>query len=155
VRFMAHAQARGSNRHIVVNPLLLQGAYYIATGLWPIVHLRSFMAATGPKRDTWLVQTFGALVAAVGMSLVRTRAHPSTGASLSVACALALSASELIFVAKGRIRSIYAIDAAVELSFAAGAIIARPSRRGEISMASRVSRADRTLRITDLSAPTP
>src|SRR4051794_2064938 len=51
------------------DPLRALSAYYFATGLWPIVHLRSFVALTGPKRDTWLVQTFGALVAATGVAL--------------------------------------------------------------------------------------
>ena len=45
------------------DPLLAQSVYYVSTGVWPIVHLRSFMALTGRKRDTWLVQTFGALAA--------------------------------------------------------------------------------------------
>lgn len=33
-----------------------QGVYFGATGLWPILHLPSFLFVTGPKIDTWLVQ---------------------------------------------------------------------------------------------------
>ena len=36
-----------------------QGAYYVASGLWPIFHRRSFEAVTGPKKDWWLVVTVG------------------------------------------------------------------------------------------------
>jgi hypothetical protein len=48
---------------------LMQSGFFVATGLWPIVHPSSFLAVTGPKRDIWLVKTFGALVAAVGVGL--------------------------------------------------------------------------------------
>ena len=34
--------------------LIPQGAFYAVSGLWSIVHLRSFEAVTGPKRDDWL-----------------------------------------------------------------------------------------------------
>jgi hypothetical protein len=41
---------------------ITQGTYYAATGLWPILWMRSFEAVTGPKQDHWLVKTVGALV---------------------------------------------------------------------------------------------
>src|SRR4051812_47162991 len=47
----------------------LQAAYYVATGVWPIAHMKSFEAVTGPKVDHWLVRTFGALVTAAGAAL--------------------------------------------------------------------------------------
>ena len=40
--------------------LASQGAFYLAAGLWPIVHRSSFERATGPKTDFWLVRTVGA-----------------------------------------------------------------------------------------------
>ncbi len=45
----------------------LQGIYYVATGLWPILNMRSFEMVTGPKRDKWLVKTVGALITAIGI----------------------------------------------------------------------------------------
>jgi uncharacterized protein (DUF2236 family) len=58
-------------------------AYYLATGLWPILHIRSFMAITGPKRDQWLVKAMGAVVAAVGaavaLSSLRERPPAESG----------------------------------------------------------------------------
>jgi hypothetical protein len=47
-----------------------QGLFYVVTGLWPVIHLRSFEAVAGRKRDRWLVQTTGALIAAIGVSLL-------------------------------------------------------------------------------------
>src|SRR5690606_20176976 len=59
-----------------------QGWYYLASGVWPLVHYRSFIAVTGPKADDWLVRTFGALIAVVGVELVRRpRALPRGGVS--------------------------------------------------------------------------
>ena len=45
----------------------LQAVFYIVTGVWPIVSMRSFEAITGPKVDRWLVKTVGALVAVIGV----------------------------------------------------------------------------------------
>jgi hypothetical protein len=101
------------------DPVRAQGLYYVATGVRPIVHLRSFMAVTGPKRDTWLVQTFGVLVTAVGLALVRGRDEAGVARALGFGSALGLAASEVVFVVKGRIRPVYLIDAAVELALAA------------------------------------
>ena len=30
-----------------------QSAYFAATGVWPIVHMPSFLRVTGPKTDLW------------------------------------------------------------------------------------------------------
>jgi hypothetical protein len=42
-----------------------QGAYFVATGVWPLVHIRWFEAVTGPKVDKWLVGTVAAGLGAV------------------------------------------------------------------------------------------
>ena len=34
----------------------IQGLYFFFTSVWPIVHMSSFLAVTGPKHDLWLVQ---------------------------------------------------------------------------------------------------
>jgi len=47
-----------------------QGIYYVATGVWPLVSIRSFEAVTGPKTDRWLVKTVGVLVSVIGLVLV-------------------------------------------------------------------------------------
>lgn len=66
-------------------PRLLAGChagYLVATGVWPLLHRRSFEAVTGPKEDFWLVRTVGGLAAATGASLgaavVRGRRRPET-----------------------------------------------------------------------------
>jgi hypothetical protein len=102
-----------------IRPSDLQAAYFIGTGLWPIVHLGSFMAVTGRKRDTWLVQTFGALIAAVGTAMLASRRDASAPRGVGSAVGLALAGAEAVFVARRRIRPIYLADAALELAFVA------------------------------------
>jgi hypothetical protein len=41
---------------------LVQGGYYVLTGLWSLVSPRTFQAVTGKKEDYWLVKTVGVLV---------------------------------------------------------------------------------------------
>lgn len=108
------------------DPLRVLGWYYVATGIWPVLHLRSFEALTGPKREGWLVRTFGALVAVIGMTVLEVAGTTSraAGARLAMRSAAALAVADAVFVWRGRIRPIYLLDAVVELALAA-AIIGR------------------------------
>jgi hypothetical protein len=45
---------------------LAQGAYYLLTGVWPLVSIGSFQRVTGPKTDLWLVKTVGLLISVIG-----------------------------------------------------------------------------------------
>jgi hypothetical protein len=105
---------------------LAQGVFYVATGLWPVLHLRSFEAVSGKKRDTWLVQTTGALIAAIGCALV-VGAFERTGSravkTLGIASAATLGAADLYFVSTGQIPRVYLGDAAAEAAAIAGWII--------------------------------
>jgi hypothetical protein len=96
---------------------LTQGVFYVTTGLWPVVHLRSFERVTGRKRDKWLVQTTGGLIAAVGGALVVgafDRQRSRSLATLGVASAAALGLADVYFAGKGRISPVYFGDAAIE-----------------------------------------
>jgi hypothetical protein len=103
-----------------------QGVFYVATGLWPVLHLRSFEAVSGKKRDTWLVQTTGALIAAVGCALLAgafERRRSTAVKTLGIASAATLGAADLYFVATGQIPRVYLGDAAAEAASIAGWII--------------------------------
>lgn len=105
-----------------------QAAYYVATGLWPFVHLPSFIAVTGPKREVWLVKTVGALVTVIGSVLgcaaARDRVTPELEA-LSAGSAAALGAIDVWYVARRRIAPTYLEDAAAEAGVIAGLAAAR------------------------------
>jgi hypothetical protein len=42
--------------------LVFQSLYYLFTGLWPLLHMLSFSAESGPKADTWLLRAEGMLI---------------------------------------------------------------------------------------------
>jgi len=101
---------------------LSQGIFFVATGLWPVVHLRSFEAVTGRKRDKWLVQTIGGLIAGVGAALLVgafERRRSRSLRTLGIASSAALGASDVYFAGKGRISPVYFADAAVEAALIA------------------------------------
>ena len=107
----------------VRRPLLAAMAgYYIASGVWPIAHMPSFEAVTGPKTDHWLVKTVAALAIANGVALafgVRREKIAAETLALAVCSAMAFTAVDVVFVMRGRIRPIYLADAAAELALAA------------------------------------
>lgn len=110
---------------------LVQGVFYVATGVWALVDLDSFMAVTGPKVDHWLVKTVGVLVTVIGAVLVatsRSRRITSEIVLLAVGSALSLAAIDVVYVWVGRISSIYLLDAAAEVGLAIAWAVAR--RRG-------------------------
>jgi hypothetical protein len=105
---------------------LAQGIGYIATGLWPILHMKSFEAVTGPKTDRWLVKTMGGLIAAVGVSLVVGHRRPSPGVrALGVASAASLAAADVVYGGTGRISRVYLADAIAEIALIAGWLASR------------------------------
>lgn len=93
----------------------LQGVYFLATGVWPLVSMKTFEAVTGPKVDRWLVKTVGVLVAVIGASLLADARRPSRGSRLlGVGSAAALGGVDVVYSLRGRISKIYLADAAVE-----------------------------------------
>jgi hypothetical protein len=98
----------------------VQGAYFAATGVWPLLHLPSFFAVTGPKTDVWLVHTVAVLVLAIGgaLLLAAVRARIDAGVrTLGAASAFALLVVETAYALRGTIRAVYLLDAAVEAVF--------------------------------------
>jgi hypothetical protein len=113
----------GESMTFVQGLALAQAIYFGLTGLWPIVHIRSFMAVTGPKHDLWLVRTVGVLITAIavpiGMAGWRGTITPEIGI-LAIGRAAGLAAIDVIYVLRRVIARIYLVDAAVELLIIAG-----------------------------------
>lgn len=97
----------------------VQGAYFLATGVWPLLHSRSFLAVTGPKTDVWLMKTVGVLVAIIGGALLlagaRGRVHPEIEV-LAAGSATALAGIDVRYALRGRISKVYLLDALAELA---------------------------------------
>jgi hypothetical protein len=100
---------------------LIQGVFYLVTGLWAIIDIDSFQEVTGPKTDLWLVRTVGTLVTVIGVVLIsaaRRRRITNEMMVLAVGSALGLAAVDLIYALSGRISAIYLADAAAEIGLA-------------------------------------
>jgi hypothetical protein len=109
---------------------IAQGVYFAATGVWPLLHMRSFERVTGPKVDKWLVRTVGVLVAVVGGVLVSAgmrRAVNGETVGLAIGTAAGLGAIDVVYASCGRISPIYLADAAVEAALVTAWAAARQS----------------------------
>jgi hypothetical protein len=108
----------------------MQGAYFVVTGLWPVLHLSSFEKVTGGKVDGWLVKTFGGFIAATGMALLIADADRLSSERairvLGIGSATALAISDFIYVKAGRISPVYLLDLVGEAVIVA-AWLARPT----------------------------
>jgi hypothetical protein len=97
--------------------LRFQGAYYLITGLWPVVHRQSFEAITGEKKEAFLLETAGGLFAAIGATLLAgARQHPPSQPvrTLAVLAPLVAAAAAL----RHRPRAVYFVDAALQAGLA-------------------------------------
>src|SRR5438046_1648203 len=88
--YPARPPRAGAATRLFTALLWLQGLYYLATGVWPLVSIETFQLVTGPKTDHlqnpsptdadhWLVMTVGGLVTAVALALLVSacrREHP-------------------------------------------------------------------------------
>ena len=110
-----------------------QGAFYVATGVWPIVSLRTFEAVTGPKADGWLVKTAGVLITAIGAGLttagLRGRVTPDMKL-IAVGAAAGLTAIDVVYVARRRIARVYLLDALAEVGLIGAWAAAQLAGRG-------------------------
>lgn len=96
--------------------------FNIAGGLWPLVHLPSFEAVSGPKVDRWLVRTVAGLLVANGLAQWSAGDNPSALAvsrRVGLGTAVVLAAIDVRYASTGRISRVYLLDAVVELGWAA------------------------------------
>jgi hypothetical protein len=97
-----------------------QGWYYLLTGLWPLLHIRSFLAVTGPKADMWLVKIVGLLAASSGFCFLvgaGKKKLPDVLFILALTNAAAFASIDLYYVGTSTIRPVYLLDAAAESCF--------------------------------------
>lgn len=116
---------------------LVQGWFYVITGVWPLVHYRSFIAVTGPKTDDWLVLTVAGLVLVSGAVLllaVRRRNIDVEIGVLAAGQAAVLCLADILSVKSAGISSIYLLDSLGEATFVLAWLIAwklpHDARRG-------------------------
>ena len=97
--------------------LRFEGAFYLFIGLWPLLHLPSFLRVTGGKTDLWLVVTVGALLTLYGVSFLiesRNLIISKSMMCLGIATPLLLLWIDVYYVYSGVISAIYIVDALIE-----------------------------------------
>ena len=110
------------------------GAFNVLGGAWPLLHMRSFEAVSGPKADRWLVRTVAGLLVVNGA--VQLSAGPSAEAQrqarmLGLGTAANLAVVDLVYGLSGRISRVYLVDAAAEIGWVAAWLPVRAAgRRG-------------------------
>lgn len=115
---------------------VIQGVYYLVTGLWPVASPGTFQLITGRKRDVWLVKTVGLLLAGIGGMLllnVRRGMEEPEVPALGGASAAILAGVDIVYYRKGTLRWVYLLDALAEIGIIAGwaGAVRRWRRSGE------------------------
>lgn len=105
----------------------VHGVFNVASGLWPLVHMRSFERVSGPKTDHWLVQTVGGLLATNGLTqLGAGSSHEGLARArqIGLGTALTMATIDLVHAPRGRISKVYLLDAVVEIGWALAWLVA-------------------------------
>ena len=109
----------------------LHGGFNVLSGLWPLVHMKSFEAVFGPKTDKWLVRTVAGLLVSNGVAQLAAK---DTAGSLAQAkriglgTAATLGAIDVSYAPRGRISRMYLLDALAEAAWLLAWLLARPRR---------------------------
>ncbi|MDX5483183.1 MAG: hypothetical protein LPK07_16000 [Hymenobacteraceae bacterium] len=96
---------------------MVQGLFWLLTGIWPFVHLGSFLWVTGPKEDIWLLYTVSVLIIAVGGTLLLAglRRHVTPEVKwLGIAGAAGLAGIDVYYAWHDVIWDVYLLDAVAE-----------------------------------------
>ncbi|GHA80588.1 hypothetical protein [Pontibacter akesuensis] len=97
---------------------ILQGLYWLVTGIWPFVHLPSFLWVTGPKEDIWLLYTVSVLITVIGGVLLAAglRKHVTQEIKwLGIASAAGLTGIDVYYATNDVIWDVYLLDAIGEV----------------------------------------
>jgi len=98
----------------------MHGAFNIASGVWPLLHRRSFEAVFGRKDDYWLAATVALLLAGNGtVQLIAPPTPDGVAAArrIGMATAAVLGSVDVVNVARARISPMYLVDAAAEVGW--------------------------------------
>ena len=99
-----------------------QGTFNVLTGLWPMVHMNSFEAVTGPKKDEWLVRTVSGLLVTIGLEQLRMALSDegvATARRIGVGTAATLAGIDVVYASRSRISKVYLLDAVIEVAILA------------------------------------
>jgi len=104
----------------MVRVALAQGCYFLITGIWPLLHIKSFQMVTERKTDLWLVKTVRVLVLVIGAGLVVagiTQPFARGLILIAMASTVSLMGVDLVHAFKRVISLVYVLDALLEAGF--------------------------------------
>lgn len=107
---------------------LVQGAYYLLSGLWPLVAMDLFLSVTGPKQELWLVRTVSGLLVVTGLVLLLAGLRQRVTIDiriLGMGFATVLAVIEVVYTLNGTIPPVFLLDTVIELLLLAAWIFAR------------------------------
>jgi hypothetical protein len=88
----------------------------LLTGIWPLIHIESFMLVTGPKTDVWLVKTVGAILIPISLTLLCliNNADRKPQVVLGTGTAIAFGCIDVYYAVNDVISDIYLADAIIQ-----------------------------------------
>jgi hypothetical protein len=111
-----------------------QGAYYVLTGVWPLVHFPSFADAVALRINPFQAQSFAAVIIVVGGSLIEAARREPPGpfpTMLGAATAAAIALISLWWLPRLGTASILWIDVLVEVAFAVFLVLLYPRAQAD------------------------
>lgn len=100
----------------------IQALYFLFMGLWPLLHMPSFQAVTGPKVDTWLVRSIAWLFIVIAVQLW-VAAEPWQVAVIGIGSAAVIGGADLYYGLQHRISRVYLLDAVPQAVFVIGWLV--------------------------------
>jgi hypothetical protein len=116
--------------------LLVQGIYWLLTGVWGLVDIESFMKVTGPKTDVWLVKTVSVLIVVISLSLlssVRGRGDKMPVILLAITSCIGLAGIDFYYALNSVISRVYLLDGVVQVLLVVAWVIIPLSNKKKIS----------------------
>jgi hypothetical protein len=88
----------------------------LLTGVWPLVHIESFIVVTGPKTDIWLVKTVGAMLIPASITLLYSLNNEDRKPQivLGAGTAIAFGCIDVYYAVNDVISDIYLADAIIQ-----------------------------------------
>ncbi len=114
--------------------LVVQGTYYVLTGLWTLAHFSSFSNAVALNINPFQSQTFAAVIVVIGGCLLEAARRELPGSFptlLGAAVAGAIAIVSLWWLPRMGEPTILWADLGVEVAFAVGLILLYPRSRPE------------------------
>lgn len=118
--------------------MIVQGTYYILTGLWPLAHFSSFSRAVALQVNPFQAQAFGAVLVIIGAHLLEAGRREPPGASatlLGIAVAGAIAVIDLVWLPRLAVPSALWGDLLAEVAIAIALVIFYPRLHAERSSA--------------------